>query len=165
MSFPFPETHTYRDANDPSVLISFDNRYFPLVIAKPHKGWAEDAVRYYFETWRATLAAQAHKQGVGIVIILDIRSSTVPPATVRKTAGELTATDKNTKGLFRTLVVVDNPMLRGVITAIMWLAGDAPVSFVGTLPEGLKGAFREFEAKGVEHPQIDPATYTFPIAT
>ena len=163
MSLPFPDTFTYRDANDPSVRISFDHRYFPILFAKPHKGWAEDAVRYYFEEWRPPLAEYAAARGMQIVIIFDMQSSEVPPATVRKKAGEFTASDSVTAGLLKSIVVVDNPMLRGVMTAIMWLAGEVPISFVRKLPEAIRSAIKELESRDIQAPDLDPDSYKFPI--
>ena len=165
MIFPFPKTHTYQDRKDPDVLISFDNRHYPILFAKPHKGWADDAVRYFYEEWRSAIAEYAVADGKKLVVIFDMRSSTVPPATVRKTAGDYSTTDKTLGGLLRTFVVVDNPMLRGVVTAIMWLAGEIPMSFVGTMPEAIKRATRELEQSNVRPPDIDPETYVFPMPT
>lgn len=163
MSLPFPDTQTYTDRKEPAVKISFDNRHYPIVIAKPHRGWAEDAVRYYFEGWRNPIAAHAASEGKKVVIIFDMTTSTVPPATVRKTAGEFSSTDGTNKGLLRTLVVVDSPMLRGVITAIMWLAGDIPLSFAGTMSEAIERAIRELEQHSVAVPDINPDKYEFPM--
>lgn len=163
MSLPFPDTHTYTDAKDPSVKVSYDNRFFPIVIAKPHKSWTDDSVRYFFTTWRQGLVDYAVQHKTAIVVIFDMRTSTVPAATTRKIAGDYAAGDKGTKGLLRTFMVVDNPMLRGVITAIIWLAGDVPVAFVGNFADAIKSALHELEKNGIPAPPIDAERYTFPI--
>jgi hypothetical protein len=164
MSFPFPATHTHRDAVDPEVKLTVDNRFYPIVLAQIHGGWAEDTIDYYFLRWRNPLAEHAHSEGKAIIVIFDLTASKPPSAILRKRAGDYAQHDKDQVGFLKSIMIVTNPLIRGIITAINWLAGDVPIALVKSVPDALRMAVEQMAKSGIEHPKVDPDTYQFPPA-
>jgi hypothetical protein len=85
---------------------------------------------------------------------------------VRKYLSDKAKNDpKIQKGLFFSIIVVSNPLIRGTLTAVSWMAGDMfPMDFVSDLNEGIKRAARLEEGKATECPPL-PADYKWPASS
>ena len=165
MPYPFDELQFFRDPKDRESYVTADNRHYPIVIFRPESIWSEGTVEYYFHKWRNPILDYAVSQGEKVVPMLDLTKSKTPPATLRKQAGDEASGDKEHPGLVKTVCVVTSPVLRGVMTALVWIAGteNVPIAFLSTYPEALRLALEELEMAGVSKlPDIDPDTYTFP---
>lgn len=141
-----------------------DRRFYPLILSDTTGIFTEGGVNFYF-IQRNEVAEYAASRGEKIITILNVPNTLKPPpATVRKLAGEYAAKDASTPGLMETNIVVNNPLLRGVITAIVWIAGgeNTTVKYSPSLEQAIRMSLRTFEGQGITVPTIDPATYKFP---
>jgi hypothetical protein len=150
---------------DGGCVLTMDNRYYPIVFCDISGAFTIKSVEFFFKTWRRALTdyAAARKEAIVTVVVLsDLRP---PPATVRKAAGEYVAHDASTPGLLCTNIVVANPLMRGVITAIVWIAGseNTRVDYHPTLEAAIRSGNKSLEAAGFPSARIDPAAYTFPF--
>jgi len=60
------------------------------------------------------------------------------------------------------IMVVSNPIMRGFLTAVTWMAGDKfPMQFASTLEGGYTLARKTLQQRDSEVPDVDPASYKF----
>lgn len=152
----------FLEEGDASLVL--DSRHFPVVIARPVGAFTESFVDHYYLKWRNPLAERASAEGKEIVVIFDFSQGKSPPATIRKRAGDYSKNDPQVKGLSTTVIVVNNPLLRGVITAMIWMAGSDNVktAFAANIEDALTRGLNELSGAGHDLPDIDPKTYTCP---
>lgn len=163
MNLPFDEVMVHQDGGCTMVG---DCRYFPIAIITIDGQPTDGSIDFLFVQWRETVTDYAHSIGVKAAVIVQVTKLRPPTATVRKRAGEYAAKDGSTPGLLSTNIVVRNPMLRGVITAIVWIAGsdNAPVTYSGTVAQAIRTSCGVLEAAGITPPEIDADTYETPSA-
>lgn len=151
---------------DGGCVLTVDNRYYPLLFCDINGAFTLASVDFYFRQWRKPLTDYAEQQGEVVVTIVTLSSLAAPPATVRKAAGQWIANDATTKGLYGTIIVVNNPVLRGVFTAMVWVAGreNTLVEYTSSLENAINMAIKHLETHGTRPPTIDPKEYTPPVA-
>lgn len=161
MTLPVEEIAHYQDRECEVIA---DSRYYPLVICDTMGVFTQPAVEFYFVKWRDQLAKYAAEHNEAIAAILNVGTVRPPPATVRKAAGEYAAKDSTTPGLLVTNIVVNNPLLRGVMTAIVWVAGseNTTVQYSTTMEQAIRTSMRALEAAGYQVPNLDPSAYKIP---
>ncbi|PRQ09057.1 hypothetical protein [Enhygromyxa salina] len=163
MAIPFDDVITHEDDG---CVLTMDNRYYPVVFCHMNGAFTLKSVEFFFGTWRAQLAKYAHSQNEAIVTILVLSSLRPPPATVRKAAGEYVKMDAHTPGLLCVNFVVTNPLMRGVITAIVWIAGseNTNAAYFPTIEDAVRASNKSLEAAGFPTSSLDPSTYQAPTA-
>ncbi|PRP97906.1 hypothetical protein ENSA5_31390 [Enhygromyxa salina] len=157
---------------DPKVIpggsdgdILLDNRYFPISIAKLRGSDPEESVVHGYYRWREKASAFAHRAGVKHVTIMEFHEWGVPKPTIRKLISEYSSKDLTEVGFQWQFLIVTKPVMRGAITAIVWLRGDTgKYSWASDYPDAVEKAVAEFVRIGIEPPKIDPLSYEFPVA-
>jgi hypothetical protein len=131
----------WADGTDGDV-IAMDDTYFPVLVATWMGAPTEKSVRAYFQ-WLGEMLARARREGTPLVNVTDAGPAKTPGPDVRRLISELTkaweATGADAKAV-TAYVVVDNALIRGVLTALGWLHGDLHVTHVSTCAEALDGA-------------------------
>ncbi|MCA9537138.1 MAG: hypothetical protein KC593_25825 [Myxococcales bacterium] len=119
-----------------STRFETDFTHYPLVVVTIPSQRVDDAdVRAFIQGQRDMLARRSPH-----LLLCDARSGHVMPATQRKLFGDWLkeaeqATRKYTAGM---AIVVDNGLIRGALTAVLWVVEPAcPTKAVGTLDEGI----------------------------
>ncbi len=135
-------------------MIDYDTSRYPLVFAT----WAGDSDKaevLAFNRWLEELMARALRQGDQIIVINDSTHSGRMPSDARKSmtdamnhrAAELNDT------LIVTYAVVTSTVVRGVLTAIGWMAKDMKkVKICSSLAEAVERSEAAFVRAGVELP-------------
>lgn len=161
MNLPVPDIMYFEDEG---CKVTTDNRHYPIVFCNIDGAFTLAVVDFFFREWRKKLTDFAEGRRQAIVTIVCMTALQPPPATVRKAAGEWVATDASTKGLVGTCIVVSNPLLRGVITALVWIAGseNTTVFYHATIEAGIRGAISMLESAGHTPPILDPTDYALP---
>lgn len=98
-----------------------------------------------------------------IIIINDINDGKPVDATTRKYLADKGKNDPRLQsGEILAVMVVSNAILRGVLTAVTWMAGDKfPMEFGSTLEQGYQIARKLLERHDVPNiPNIDPSAFT-----
>lgn len=144
-----------------SVLI--DYTYYPLVI-NHWKGVPEIKLFDYSFEARDTFGLRGDPPW-SMVYIHELADATPPTSTVRKYAADRQSNDPHQANVrLQVIAVVPNPLLRGVMTAIVWMTGKdkMPTEFAGSMSEAITKAIKTFEGWGVTIPGINPAAYKVP---
>jgi hypothetical protein len=161
MSLPVPDIMHHEDGG---CVLTIDNRLYPIIICDINGAFTLKSVEFFFQTWRGVLHNYAASRGEAVVTIIMLSDLRPPPATVRKAAGDYVAQDTSTPGFLCTNIVVTNPLMRGVITAIVWIAGseNTKADYFPTLEAAIKAASKSLESAGHTPPNVDFSTYAFP---
>jgi hypothetical protein len=158
---PEPAYLAYRDGDCAFVA---DARDFPLLVTT---WWGEASVplvRRFF-AWNDAMCTRAMSEDTHVAMVSDNRHSKRPPATVRKLLAELTDASTEIAGgrALPTLVVIDNALVRGALTAIQWLSARSwGVQVVASVEDGLRQALDALAAAGAEPPDVDPSAHVAP---
>ncbi len=152
---------SFRGKGDGYALI--DLRYFPVSIMVWKNDASEDLMHNYY-AWRKKASKVAHDHGTVHMVIKDISEWGVPKPTVRKVIGEYAAQDKEHIGFAWRFLIVSNAIMRGAITAIVWLKGeDSMYSFTKSIQASIRDAKRMYAERELEFPNgLDENTYQFP---
>ena len=89
------------------------------------------------------------------VMIVDMRKAAPLSAPQRRTSSEWMKTnmDLYKQCVFGGVFVIDSPIIRGVLTALLWLAPlNMPYEVVGTLDDAVRWAISRFDAERVPVP-------------
>lgn len=137
-----------------------DYRYFPITIMHVQGQPSEAAMDFLFLTWRQQAIDHALENGLKIANIVKMTQMSPPSATARKRAGEHASKDASNPGLLCTNLVVSSALVRGVLTAISWVAGtdNAPTTHARSIEHALKNSCRAFEQAGMQPPEIESYT-------
>jgi hypothetical protein len=139
----------------------FDYSYFPIITIY-YVGTFSDEIIHQAYALRELSSRAAHEQKTGVVVVMGVDEARVPPATTRKLAGEYAKRDKTEVGYIRGVNVVTNRLMRGALTAVTWLTGDASSPLWATsYVDGVAKAKEIYESQGLPLPPI-PDDYTFP---
>ncbi len=141
-----------------------DARYAPLYIATWYDQPAEDVIRPFF-AWNLRIVEQALRDG-GYVLITDSTRSERPAPVERRLIAELTEAmpPEGTERCLGSYVVVDNPLIRGALTAMQWL-GANPWNFISvkTCAEAIRRGLENMAEAGMPLPSdLDPDRYEAP---
>lgn len=141
-----------------------DYRYFPIIIMHIHGQPTETSIEFLFLNFRGRATEYAAKKNVAVTNIVKLTNMSPPSATVRKRAGDLAANDRTTPGLLSTNLIVSSPLVRGVLTAIAWVAGseNAPTTNARSMEHAIKNSLAALEVARIAPPDIDPETYALP---
>src|SRR5689334_13721690 len=111
---------------DEAAYIDFDVSAMPVLIASSFGVITEQLARESFH-WLHQFATETHARGEHYVTIVDARGAGRPSAVVRGLISELL--DKLRKAApgveLQTLFVMENALIRGALTAIIWISRSA----------------------------------------
>ncbi|MFV8754838.1 hypothetical protein ACNOYE_30190 [Nannocystaceae bacterium ST9] len=149
--------------HDGNATLVVDARYFPLTIYTWFGAATMSLVDEYFKArWQFDARAQAAKTKV--IIVTDLSAFGAPPATIRKALAERAKDTDKSDALHCYVTCVPNSLLRGVVTALQWIAGDQAKqnTNLASMMLTLRFALNEYEKLGITVPNVDPASYAAP---
>ncbi len=154
----------WADGTDGDV-IAMDDTYFPVIVATWVGAPTERSVRAYFK-WLDEMLARARRDVTPLVNVTDAGPAKTPGPDVRRLISELTKQWEGTgadKHAVTAYVVVDNALIRGVLTALGWLHGDLHATHVASCTEALEAALRDLaRARKPAPPGLLPAKWRRP---
>lgn len=133
-------------------MISVEARWFPVILLRWRGPYSRIIIHDYFVQQRA-LAERAVRENSYMAVIARVVDA--PDAAARKWIAEETeAVPPELRArTLRSFCIAENPVHRGVITAVSWLVRDmASLEAVASAREALSGARRLLESKGVAVP-------------
>ena len=142
----------------------WDDRYFPIMVSIT-QGMPTLAVMEVIYSNRNDLCTYAKGRGMKTIHIADVSQAGSPDAMTRKKITELGKVSDQPflDTHLATVLVVTNPLIRGVIAAVSWLAGDAVVPNISmpSFDSALKKVDELYRKEGRETPAF-PADYQVP---
>ncbi|NVB36501.1 hypothetical protein G6O69_01565 [Pseudenhygromyxa sp. WMMC2535] len=138
--------------------VSTDMSFFPIVPL----WWAGEMSPKLFDEWWAYRDREMLGRVPAVVLVHDINDINPVTPTTRKYLADLAKKDAPIQaGETFSIVTVASPVLRGVMTAVTWMAGDRfPVEFVPSVRDGFKAAIRHYKKRGIEeYPIVDASDY------
>lgn len=142
--------------------ITLDGCAYPLLIVNTVGELDIEVYDQFFECrtqW--TDYAASRKEKIAVITISD--SMKPPSAVVRKHIAEKVKNDVSIEGLLTVFMVVPNPVLRGVVTAVLWVSGSSEkVKNVGSLVDAVRLANRALSEAGFNPPAFDADSYVPP---
>jgi hypothetical protein len=150
---------------DGGASLVVDLRYFPLCIFIWHGNSTLVLVEEYIKT-RAACDTRARAEKTKLIVVTDLANAGAPPATVRKAIAEGAAILDKSEAMHSYVTCVPNSLLRGVVTALQWVAGEQskPNKNVASMMLGIRHALQEYETMGLKVPDVDPNAYAPPPA-
>jgi hypothetical protein len=141
-----------------------DYRHHPIIIYRCFGTIEEKLIDHLYDL-RNTHALRGKPPWVNIYV-MDFTEMVPFSATVRKYTADKQVADPNLPNLkILTIPIVANPLLRGVMTAVVWMTGKEKLAteFAATIPEGIAKGLKTLSSWDVPLPAgLDPATYKFP---
>ncbi len=146
-------------------MIAMDDTYFPVIVATWVGAPTERSVRVYFQ-WLQEVFARAKRDGTVLVNITDAGPAKTPSPDVRRLIAELTKELEDAgadKQAVAAYVVIENAVIRGVLTALGWLHGNMQVTHVASCTEALEAGIAVLARNRKRAPQgLDPARWQRP---
>jgi len=156
-------SRNFQRFTDKNVTLVTEDTYFPLVIYTWFGEPSMPAVdEYYRLRWQYD--ERARKEGTKVVLVTDGSEFKPPPATIRKYLAERAMETDASDALLCYVTCVPSPLLRGVVTAMAWIAGEQLKTNInlGSMNKVLERALVEFEKAGIQAPDVNPESYTPP---
>lgn len=151
---------------DDRCAVALDTRHDPVLITTWHGNATVALVDRYY-SWSDANAAATLAAEQRIVHVVDLSYCGKPAARVRKRVYEHTRGNLSAEVVMSTVVVLDNPRMRGVITATRWMSGarDGELVIVETIGEALSFALDRLRAANIpQPPSLEPDRYRAPMA-
>lgn len=142
------------------MFVGVDDSHLPLLVSTFRGSLDLDAVRWHDqETTRVIDACLT--SGRRALQIVDARDVNVPSAQLRKYwADRIAQSVRTLDSMLGVFVVIDRPILRGVLTAINWICHEARrVEYFSTLDDAVNLVNIRFAAAGYQPVTIDTASY------
>ncbi|HVH98218.1 MAG TPA: hypothetical protein VM869_05900 [Enhygromyxa sp.] len=119
-----------------------------------------------FYRWSDRRAAAAMAAEQQLIRIADLSNAVAPEASVRQRAIEHTRNDLVTEVTLALIVVVDDPTLRGVVTAMRWVGGgrrELEIVEVTQMATAIELALERLRVERIPAPAgLDPIHYVPP---
>lgn len=148
-------------------MVTFDDRYAPIYITTWVGTTTLEGARWGTEK-QAAVAAELVRRGRRMITISDATRVERPPPEVRKYFADSTNANTSAHGAvsISSYVVLTNPLVRGVMTAVGWMSEAARrVTTVATMRDALERALADLDAARLPRPVgLDPAGYEPPSA-
>lgn len=146
-----------------NMLVGFDDNHLPLMISTFRGPLDIDAARWHHEV-SSKVIAQSLARGTRVLHVVDARDVDVPSAQLRKFWAERISQSVSTiESMLGVFVVIDKPILRGVLTAINWICKEARrVEYFPTLGDALNLANVRFAAAGYPIISVNGDDYDVP---
>jgi hypothetical protein len=150
----------------PTGMIVFDSRYSPLIVVT-FIGDLDLAQGRWFEETSLKVAQRESAKGRRLAMIHDATRSTRTSPEMRKFWTEMSkrAQPATNAATLASYIVVSNPVIRGVLTAISWVAPDvAKMETFANLDSAIGKATRVLEAAGISV-TVPASGYELPAQT
>jgi hypothetical protein len=146
-----------------NMLVGFDDNHLPLMISTFRGPLDLDVARWHDDVSSRAIA-QSLAQGRRVLHVVDARDVDVPSAQLRKFWAErITQSASTIEAMLGVFVVIDKPILRGVLTAINWICNEARrVEYFPTLRDAVNLANVRFAAAGYPAVSFDGDAYDVP---
>lgn len=148
-----------------TAAVTFDDRYEPIFVTTWQGLTTIEAAKWGLEQ-QGLVAAELARRGRRMVAVSDATGVEGATPEVRRYFAQHADTLARTNGdtLLASYVVLANPLVRGVFTAVGWLSETARrVRTAATVSEALERALADLDAAGIPRPtRLDPATYRKP---
>lgn len=147
-----------------NMFVGFDDNHLPLVISTFRGPLDLEDARWHDDISSRTIQ-QSLSEGRRILHVVDARDVDVPSAQLRKFWAERISQSVGTiESMLGVFVVIDKPILRGVLTAINWICNEARrVEYFPTLNDALNLANVRFSAAGYPTIAMDATGYRAPL--
>lgn len=136
---------------DGGASISFDNRYWPVIVAT-WVGAPTLALVAQAQAWLDAAYAEARANGTaGLVVISEASMVSLPDTEVRRRILEL----RHDPALMIKVVAVvpaRNKLARSVVNALVWVLGDSRFMIAASLEHAAELAERAFHQRGLAVP-------------
>jgi hypothetical protein len=154
-------TDRYQEAD---AELIWDSRYFPLLISRTHKQTTPGLMKFLAEK-RNICCEYAKSTGTRTIHISDVSTSQTPDAVSRKIISDIMKeADKPYLDVhLGTVVILLNPLMRGVVTAVAWMAGSdsTPLYSAASMDDAFTQCRKAYGKTGIEPPEF-PVKYQFP---
>lgn len=136
--------------------LGLDDRAFPVFFATWIGDADEASIRAFF-AWNNRQLERALAERTPFSLITDAISAERPDAPARALIAELTREMGRTHGAAEPLrtgsiVVLENPFVRGALTAVGWLMGGMETEYAPTCAEAIKRTEARFRERGARWP-------------
>lgn len=146
-------------------MIAMDDTYFPVIVATWVGAPTEKSVRVYF-AWLHEQLTRALRERSPMVNITDAGPAKNPSPDVRRLIAELTKKLEDAgadKKAVTAYVVIENAVIRGVMTALGWLHGNMAAVHVASCTEALQLGIRDLSRARKAAPSgLDPTKWKRP---
>lgn len=146
--------------SDTGCSITIDTTHLPIVITRV-AGDTNKAIYDKYWSYRDEFLTNLYDL---VIFVNEIGEMKPLEALTRKYVAEKAKNDpKIQQGLFTNVMIVTNPILRGVLTAMTWMVGKDkfPMALVSNVHEGFRTAARLLEERGIQVPEL-PEHYELP---
>ncbi len=146
-----------RWVSSPIGSVALDDRTFPVVFVT-WIGVADAATLRPFFEWNAQILRRAVKERRPFSMITDATLAGRPDAAARSIIAELTQQMQRNHAdadPYRVLgpIVVDNPLVRGALTAVGWIMGNGlEVEYADSCPSAITLVQKRFEDRKADWP-------------
>lgn len=158
-------SHPLQTAIDGEASVTIDDALWPILIATWFGRPTEHLVDQYFENHEVFLQ-RARDERTRIVLITDTFATERPSPMARKRIIDRTeAQPADVRALtIESLIVIENPVIRGVVTALAWVYPKmAESKNVGSLALALEGSIDALRNAGIAAPKhLVPSAYRRP---
>jgi hypothetical protein len=138
---------------DSNGALYLDDALSPILVAT-FVGTSTVKLVDLFHQWCDEHDAICQREGRPLIMISDATRAGRPPADVRRAFAEHSFT-----GETRSYAVIDNPLIRGAMTAVGWLVGDKfDVISCKTLADAFELASEFARARGLQPPPASALT-------
>jgi hypothetical protein len=145
--------------------VALDSRPHPVMIASWHGAASVELVDQFYR-WTDTCAAAAMAAEQQLIRIADLTRARPPAAHVTKRALEHARNDLAAEVTLALYVVVDDPILRRIITAMRWSSGgrrDPDIAVVPSMTAAIELTLERLRAERIPLPAgLDPVGYQPP---
>ena len=129
----------------------FDMQYFPLILVQSPARVDEDGIREMFARFDELYVARKR-----YALVMDTTATrALPSAKERKVLADLVkaCADEARRWCVGTAMVVDSPLIRGVMTAVSWVAPSPTRTIhVATMKEAVDWCYAQLDVAGIELP-------------
>lgn len=150
---------------DHECALAVDLRPHPVVITTWHGTATVGLIDQYYRWSDATVAAAIAAEQ-RLIKIADLSQAGCPRGPVRKRMYEHASNDLAAEVTLATYVVVDDPLIRGLITSLRWLSGgrrESEIIMVESMARAIELALARLWAERIPAPAgLDPVGYEPP---
>jgi hypothetical protein len=144
-----------------AALVAVDDTHLPILISTFRGQLDLETVTWHDSETNRILRARI-RQGRPVVYITDTRRMQVPSATLRQHwATQIKENDDVMRACLGIFVVLDNPLMRGALTAVDWMTNQTRrVHYMPSMQEAVAEANRRLVARGYQPVSLSGEQYT-----
>jgi hypothetical protein len=152
---------------DVDSALTLDSRYFPVLITRWSGKPTPTLAEAYFR-WHDAMLYRAEFEETRVVHVTDANEAKQPDAPVRKFIADSSAARAGVAHVaLNSYVILESKLIRGVLTVIGWVMGDAKSNQIMTpnLEQALDQALTDLDKAKIDRPRgLEPTAYERSIA-